>query len=207
MKYAVAAVIVIFSVLSCAARVLAQDKQEPTYEETRKWIVGKIAEGGWESAITTVGRSEAGETRQRAIISESYDPISLDDCTLQFTEITRHAPDNKTERVLFSVPLRKVVNVNQLREYREEKHTVDETAKWITIDQYFEKVDFWDVSIDAPVIAKYLDQEGRVLQTFNRPKAVLAFGKSTATDKDTTARLKKALDHAVDLCKQKGEAF
>lgn len=193
---------------------LAQDKQpkqEPTYQETRLWLVGKIAEAGWANTIKTTSTSTIveGDT-STSLTAESYDQISVTDCVLQFTSImttTKPLKLNVT-RTVYSVPLSKVQDIKQLREYREAQHTVDTTTYTdLRIDQYFDKVDFWDVSINAPTIVKLLDQQSNVVQIFNEPKAVITFGRHSNTDEDTTNRIKKALDHAVDLCKKKAEPF
>jgi hypothetical protein len=198
---------------------LAQDKQpkqEPTYEETRLWLVGKIAEAGWASTFKTISTSTIveGDT-STTTVAESYDQISVTDCVLQFTDIstttevatTATANPLKVTRTVYSVPLNKVQDIKQLHEYQEARHTVATPRSDLRIDQYYDKVDLWDVSIIAPTVAKLLDQQTNVVQTFNERKAVISFGQHTNTDEDTTNRIKKALDHAVDLCKKKAEPF
>jgi hypothetical protein len=192
----------IVAILLLAAVSLAQEKkQEPTYQETAKWMVEKIPEAGRRhSGITTVS-TVAGEGKLEDVTTISYDQVSLDDCTLQFTKVTAVVTDYEggrdgTTRVVYSAPLAKVKQVDIKHDVTEAQHL----AGW-----YGSPWNSWDVILEVPSTQKQLDQLGQTAKVDSAPSVAIGFGKLTSADtnEDSANRLKKALDHAVELCKKK----
>jgi hypothetical protein len=192
----------IVAILLLAAMSLAQEKkQEPTYQETANWIVEKIPEAGRRhSGITTVS-TVAGEGKLEDVTTISYDQVSLDDCTLKFTKVTTVVTDYEggrdgTTRVIYSAPLAKVKQVDIKHDVTEAQHL----AGW-----YGSPWDSWDVILEVPSTQKQLDQQGQTTKVDGVPSVAIGFGKSTSANanEDSANRLKKALDHAVGLCKKK----
>src|ERR1700688_84896 len=192
----------IVAILLLPAMSLAQEKkQEATYQETAKWIVEKVPEAGRRhSGITTVS-TVAGEGKLEDVTTISYDQTSVDDCTLQFTKVTTLVTDYEggrdgTTRVIYSAPLAKVKQVDIRHDVTEAQHL----AGW-----YGSSWNSWDVILEGPSTQKQLDQQGQTAKVDSVPSIAIGFGKSTSADtnEDSANRLKKAVDHAVELCKKK----
>ena len=194
--------VTIVATLLLAAMSLAQEKrQEPNYQETAKWIVEKIPEAGRRHSGITTASTVGGERKLEDLTTISYDQVSLDDCTLQFTEVTTVVTDYEggrdgTTRVIYSAPLAKVKQVDIKHDVTEAQHL----AGW-----YGAPWNSWDVILEVPSAQKQLDQQGQTTKVDSVPSVSIGFGRSTSADtnEDSASRLKKALDHAVELCKKK----
>ncbi len=152
--------------------------QEPTYEQTQKWVVERIS-------------TNAG-TQIPNVISESYEQVSMAGCLLTYTTNTFYPSlDGKSNQITSAVPLAKISTV-ELRvipastipaQYQVRLH-VDEAFAVTTVEK---------------------DGKGNVInksaELYHGVTAIV-FTKSSATDADMAARMQKALSHAVDLCKK-----
>lgn len=152
--------------------------QEPTYEQTQKWVVDKIS--------TNAGTQIPGS------MSESYEQVTMDGCLLTYTTNTFYPSlDGKSNQLTAVVPLAKVSTV-ELKvfpagvipaQYQVRLH-VDEAFSVTTVEK---------------------DGKGNVINKsaeLFRGNTSIVFSKSSATDADMAARMQKALSHAVDLCKR-----
>ena len=170
-------------------------KQEPTYEETSKWIIGKIAEAGY----TRTWKDLQGGAEGQPLVTEyrgSYQNISMGDCRLVYSHVwtltkqidtTGSASAYKDE---LTIPLSKVGPTD----------IVAKSSAWKD----------WKVEINAPVgTQKSIKTEpgvaGEEIQINHNVGGEIIFGRAAATDEDSATRLKKAFDHAVELCKTKEE--
>lgn len=176
------------------AACFAQDQtQEPTYEKTQKWIVAKLSEGGY-TRVSKITRE-----------TSSYDKISMDDCRLLYTEtefysISSEVPSGTltsetTTKSEVAIPLDKV-GASDIAV----KHDVNRPLGR----------DEWSVNINSRVgTIKMIETErgvvGEKIKNYSNLGAEIIFGRSPTTDEDTANRVKKALSHAVDLCKKMKE--
>jgi hypothetical protein len=173
----------LFVIVALAASFAQDQTQEPTYEQTQKWIVSKLSEGGY-----THNYNDSATTG-------SYEKISMDDCKLFYTNVEflpggGYIPD-KTIKYETVVPLDKVSDIFA-------KHIVDPRS-----------IDEWDVLFKAPITGRMVTTKrgvvGEEMKNFTEGAARLIFGRSPATDEDTATRMNKAFTHAVVLCKKMKE--
>ena len=164
---------------------------QPDYEQTRKWIVKKMGEAGYRHVVKGVlEKTEVG----------SYDGLSMDDCNLSFTEIERtiDSDSDKTTKEIVVVPLSKVSNIKV-------SHLVTEILGW----------NEWNLIIETSPnavsyrVSEIQHGEEKLTNSHLGSDTEMRFGTSPESDEDSVKRTKKALDHAVSLCKgtNKNEPF
>jgi len=178
----------IAAILLAACLASAQDKKQgPTYEETRKWIVNKIAEAGYKH---TGGISED---------SGSYENVSMDDCRLAYSKVWVYSVNGNQSHYKdeTQIPLRQV-KANDI----EVKQYVMPNLGW----------NDWGVDINAPVGTEKSTKTkpgvaGEQITNHSNVGGQILFGRTPATNEDNANRLKKALEHAVELCKTQVEPF
>lgn len=166
----------------------AQDQtQEPTYEQTQKWIVSKLSEGGY-TRVSTITHD-----------TSSYDKISMDDCRLLYTDTEFYAISSEvpsgtltsetTTSTAVSIPLEKVSD--------------------IAVKHFTTVGNEWYVGFKAPILAKKTITKrgvvGAEIKNYNSDGGGFIFARSPTTDEDTAHRMQRALSHAVDLCKKMKE--
>jgi len=185
--------IVLIAILLLAASNARTQTQEPTYEQSRKWIVAKLNEAGYtHHEWTTLGTG--GEGLRPAYATASLDQISMDECNLRYSEILFDSSTEMTFTSSNTIPLAKVSDVTV-------KHWV------IAKSKFNEEWDEWRITIVAPITQKLVEEKrgvvGQELKNTTPDKTEITFGKSPATDEDSVNRLQKALKHAAALCKDK----
>ena len=155
--------------------------QEPTYEQTQKWVVDKIS--------TNAGSGD--------VYSTTYEQVSMDNCSLNFTKVSFLARFTtipaSTTIYAEVVPLAKIISVEIVssnaiqhpsnKEYRVILHATDKEIKADVTDK---------------------DEQGNISskKVWVGDKTSIVFGNHSDTDADMAARMHKALSHAVDLCKK-----
>lgn len=173
----------LFVIVALAASFAQSQTQEPTYEQTQNWIVSKIGEGG--------------VTERSPDATTSYEKVSMDNCKLLYTRVLfmpgGYIPD-RTIKWEWNVPLGKVQEV-QARHYTFAPRSTDERL----------------VTFKAPITGKETRTDkgvvGETTENVDISEGSIIFGRSPSTDEDSANRMKKALEHAVDLCKKVGEPF
>lgn len=188
---------IIASILLAASATLAQDKkpdkpkEEPSYEETRKWVVDKIADAGYARTWKDVQGGIDGHPLV-TVYKGSYENISMDDCRLVYSHLWTRTDQIDTtgstssHRDESTIPLSKVAATDIV---------VIQTA-WKD----------WKLEINTPVGTQKSVTRDQMQINHNLGGEII-FGRTPTTDEDSANRLKKALVHAVELCKTKDEPF
>ncbi|MGA8216714.1 MAG: hypothetical protein WB799_24225 [Candidatus Sulfotelmatobacter sp.] len=183
--------------LVAAGAVQAQDKkpdkpkEEPTYEETRKWVVDKIADAGYTRTWKDVQGGVEGHPLV-TVYSGSYEHISMDDCRLVYSHLRTRTEQidttgsTSTQRDESTIPLSKVG-----------------TTEIVVIQTAWKD---WKLEINAPVGTQKSVTRDETQINHNVGGEII-FGRAPATDEASANRLQKALAHAVELCKTKDEPF
>lgn len=169
-----------------------EPSQEPTYEQTRKWVVSKISdEGGY-----TIHSSRSPPAVSAINIKTSYEQVSMGDCVLKFTEVVFNSGMTKPSisTSVVTVPLDKVTSL-----------------KIVQSPPQFDKAVAITISTSGNMItSKVIEKEGEnvVSQDIPAPKNIwpIQFGRSPKTDEDTANRVMKALNHAVAICAKPKES-
>ena len=159
-----------FSVLLSVALIMivavatgfAQDHtQAPTYEQTQKWIVSKLIEGGYTHKYSGAHN-----------ITGSYEKISMDDCRLLYTAVVFDPGDGYIPDTTFKwetmVPLDQASDVFI-------KHFVDGSMAE------------WDVFIKSPITMRLITTKrgvvGEEIENHKSDESRLIFGRSPSTTK------------------------
>lgn len=178
--------------------------QEPTYEQTRKWIVSKISD-------------EAGSTIRvpgflSLYLTTTYEQVSMDECKLQFTSVVFNSglpldrlpvpqqsePSHVTSTVV-TIPLDKVASVERL------PHTFSRKDQTVMADEYDVRI---STSTKAIMAKETVKRGANVVSQQALPPSdveIISFGRSPAADEDLANRMQKALSRAVSLCTERKE--
>jgi hypothetical protein len=198
----------LFTLLLCGPLTFCQE-QEPTYEQTKKWLVSKITD----EAGTTIRQPGAPPLVSPSSITTSYENVSMDDCKLQFARVTfssgfnisstagstQESPSVTTEVVL--IPLNKVSSVERLPHV----FLKSKDGQTVLVDDYPVRIN----TTSKVIVKKSTEKQGDRVVSQDAPAPTdnegISFGRSSRTDKETAGRVLKALLHAVNLCKQFNE--
>lgn len=176
--------------------------QQPTYEQTSKWIISKIIDNAGHS-IKFPGNPPYV---QPFYTNSAFEQVSMDDCSFKFTEVGFNSEmqfsgsvnsryPSRVTNYLVSIPLQKVSRVKQgghLLQRDKDQHVV--------MDEYDLYV---FTSVPAISIKKTEKSGDQILSQKLLPATdsyTIAFGRSPANNEDVAIRMEKAITHAVDLC-------
>jgi hypothetical protein len=144
---------------------------EPTYDQTRDWVVTTIT-------------SSAGYTHDATVVT--YKDVSMDGCQLRFTTFTS-TPEGYTDTDTFSVSLESVRRVLW--------GTVSDPPRGYVLFTTAAPITF-----DKQRVWRALDRQPQTT-TAPTTVGALEFGKPGADYANMASRMKTALLHAADLCK------
>ncbi|HXN53155.1 MAG TPA: hypothetical protein VN943_14580 [Candidatus Acidoferrum sp.] len=159
------------AILIVAALPSSANAPEPTYDQTRDWVVATLTES-------------AGYTRDATVVT--YKDVSMDACQLRFTTFTS-TPTGYTDTDTFSVSLDSVKDVLW--------GTISGPPRG-----YVLFTTATPISFNKQRVWRAFDRQPQTTTTFTTI-AALEFGKPGADYASMASHMKTALLHAADLCK------
>jgi hypothetical protein len=229
-KTAIAAVLLV-----CCIAVGQDKKPEPSLDETSKWITAKLAEAGKKegNALSMVhhfihysSKKKQQPTTSDEVVrglstdSHAIENAEITNCVLTYTDIATYSETDlgtTNYRYDYTIPLSKVEKID-IEHVLPRPSTVEKKDSFYTPldeDQVVVTTTFfgesWHVNIHAPAIVKTTTSKpgvaGEAVSSNHYDSSNIPFGLQQGTNEDNASRLKKALEHAVELCKQKPEPF
>ena len=174
------AIITSLLIASALSMLVMVNQGEPSYEQTKKWIVSKMTD---EAGSTHSNPSQGHQTT-------TYEQVSMDDCKLQFTGVLYDSMLDQTMNEPTSIPLDKVSSVSV-------SHLVFQDI----IDEYTVRISTPDKIITIKRSQKGARENSvQDQKVLNMDRAFIVFGRSKTTNEDMANRMQKALNHAVGLC-------
>jgi hypothetical protein len=159
------------AILTLAALPSHANAPEPTFDQTRDWVVTTIAaSAGYTHAATAV----------------TYKDVSMDGCQLRFTTLTS-APTGYTDTDTFTVSLDSVKSIIWGTATNPPRGYVIFTAAT-------------PISLNRQRVWRVLDRQPQTT-TASTTIAYLEFGKPGADYADLASHMKAAILNAADLCK------
>ncbi len=223
-------------VLLACCIALGQDKKpEPSLDETSQWITAKLAEAGKKEGYTlsmvhhfihhSPKKKQQPTTNDEvakgfSTDSEAVNNATINNCMLTYSKITTHSDNTlgtTNYRYEYTIPLSKVEKLDVEHVLPKPPTVEKKDSFYTTLDEdqlestttYFGES--WNINIHAPVIVKTTTSEpgvaGEAVTSNRYSLSSIPFGLQQETNEDNANRLKKALEHAVELCKQKPEPF
>ncbi len=221
--------------LACCIAVGQDKKPEPSLDETSKWITAKLAEAGKKEGFTNSifhhFIHDSSKKKQHPTTSDdvtkgfwtssvAVEHAEISNCVLTYTSMTTDSGDilgTINYRHEHTIPLSKIekIDIEHVLPKPPEVKKEDKFYTSLNEDQLESTTTYfgesWQVNIHAPVVVKTTESKpgvaGEEVSSNHFSQFSIPFGFQQQTNEDNASRLKKALEHAVELCKQRPEPF
>jgi len=150
-----------------------------------------------------------------SVNEKAYQDVKVNNCVLSYTETSSRA-DSITGLTNYrddvAISLNKLIRVEVEHRQPSPPKTEEKDEEGLhTITTTVSFGEMWNVDVYGSAIVKSTKTVPGVAEgsstTNQYPIVVISFGLHSSTDESDANRLKKALDHAGELCKQQPEPF